>query len=100
MKFFALSFFTALIFFANTCNRQETEGQMELTGKIESQGITSYQYGTHVLKTKNEFYALRSDKIDLDKFIGKKVTVSGSRIDGYPVDGGPLYILVTNAKQL
>ncbi|SKB49648.1 hypothetical protein SAMN05660776_1407 [Salegentibacter holothuriorum] len=99
MKVFAISIFTALIFFASTCERQEPEDQIELTGTIQSQGITSYQYGTHTLNTEDEFYALKSEKIELDKFVGKEVTISGSRIDGYPVDGGPLYILVTEVKE-
>lgn len=99
MKAIFLSLVTSLIFLNATCDRQNTEEQMQLTGIIESQGMTSYQYGTHVLNSENEFYALKSENLDLDEFIGKEVTVSGSKIEGYPVDGGPDYILVTKVKE-
>ena len=99
MKVFFLSLFTGLIFFAATCDREKTQEQMQLTGTIESQGITSYQYGTHVLNSEEDFYALKSEKLNLDQFIGKEVKVSGSKIEGYPVDGGPNYILVTEVNE-
>lgn len=98
MKAIILSLVTGLIFLSTNCDRQNSEEQMQLTGTIESQGITSYQYGTHTLKSEDEFYALKSEHLDLDEFIGKEVTVSGSKIEGYPVDGGPNYILVTKVK--
>lgn len=99
MKAIILSLVTSLIFLSTNCDRQNSEEQMKLTGTIESQGITSYQYGTHTLNTEVEFYALKSDNLELDQFIGKEVTISGSKIDGYPIDGGPLYILVTDVEE-
>ena len=99
MKAIILSLITGLIFLNTNCDRQNSEEQMQLTGTIESQGITSYQYGTHTFNTEDEFYALKSDNFELDEFIGKEVTISGSKIEGYPVDGGPLYILVTDVKE-
>lgn len=99
MKAIILSMVTGLIFLSTNCDRQNSEEHMQLTGTIESQGITSYQYGTHTLNTEDEFYALKSDKVSLDEYIGKEVTISGSKIEGYPVDGGPGYILVTQVKE-
>ena len=51
-------------------------------------------YGTHIISG----YALRSDLVNLDEFINRNVTISksGYKIDGYPVDGGPVYIEVTD----
>lgn len=98
MKAIILSLVTSFILLSSTCDRENTEEQMQLTGTIESQGITSYQYGSHVLNAEDEFYALKSEKLNLDNFIGKEVTISGSKIDGYPVDGGPDFILVTEVK--
>ena len=49
-------------------------------------------YGTHVISG----YALRSDLVSLDDFINRNVTITGYKIDGYPVDGGPAYIEVTD----
>jgi len=99
MKAIILSLVTSLIFLITNCHRQNSEEQMKLTGTIQSQGITSYQYGTHTLNIEDEFYALKSDNLELDEFVGKEITISGSKIDGYPVDGGPVYILVTEVKE-
>ena len=65
---------------------------VELTGLIQKQGVTSYMYGTHVISG----YALRSNTILLDNYIDYNVTIVGYKIDGYPVDGGPDYIEVTD----
>lgn len=67
---------------------------MELTGTIQQQGITSYQYGTHTLSNDNTFYALRSEAVNLDDYVDEEVTILAEKIEGYPVDGGPEYLLV------
>jgi len=67
-------------------------------GTIQKIGITTYMYGTHVLKDDNgkTLYALKSDTINLDDYVNiKNVTVKGSLISGYPVDNGPDYLKVT-----
>lgn len=71
----------------------------EYTGLIQKQGITSYQYGTHTLETKDSLYALRSKTVDLDKFLGKTITLSAEPIEGYPVDNGPVFLNVTEVKK-
>lgn len=66
-------------------------------GVIEKKGVTSYMYGTHVLKSNDiggKSYALKSDVINLDQYVGEKITVTGEFISGYPVDGGPDYVNV------
>ena len=65
---------------------------IEITGIIQKQGVTSYMYGTHVISG----YALRSNSILLDNYINYNVTIVGYKIYGYPVDGGPDYIEVTD----
>ena len=65
---------------------------VEITGIIQKQGVTIYMYGTHVISG----YALRSNTILLDNYINYNVTIVGYKIDGYPVDGGPDYIEVTD----
>lgn len=65
------------------------------TGIIRSAGITTYMYGTHVLvslTTGRTLYALKSETIRLDDYSGRKVTVKGALVSGYPVDGGPEYM--------
>lgn len=69
------------------------------TGTLEKQGITSYQYGTHVLKDgKKTIYALTSKSVKLGDYAGKKVTITGTLIDGYPLDGGPAFVEVTSIE--
>lgn len=86
-----------LLFFAATCNTANSS--TEYSGIIEEQGITSYQYGTHILNTGEDFYALKSEKIDLGQYVNKKVTLKAEKIEGYPVDGGPEYLLVTEVRE-
>ena len=74
-------------------NRGDSE-EITTTGTLRKQGITSYMYGTHILVDDGgkTLYALRSDNLDLDKYVGRKVTVRGSLVKGYPVDFGPKYL--------
>ena len=65
-------------------------------GKISQQGITYYQYGTHILTAKdNTQYVLYSNTVNLDKFIDKNVSALIKEAD-YTVEMGPkLYYVVT-----
>lgn len=64
-----------------------------VVGILKKRGTTTYQYGTHILVDKNKtLYAFKSSTITLNKYIGKQVKIHGSLIQGYPVDGGPVYL--------
>ena len=67
---------------------------LEVTGVIQEQGITFYQYGTHTI----EGYALRSSTIDLNDYIGQRVTIQGRLVEGYPLEGGPELLEVIKVK--
>lgn len=89
----------ALVIFTATCNNateneQEETDNMKVTGAIQQQGITSYQYGTHTLTNDETFYALRSEAVNLDNYIDEEVTIKAKKIEGYPLEGGPEYLLV------
>ncbi len=59
------------------------------TGVISQQGITTYQYGTHILTTDdNEQYVMSSDIVDLDRRVGQKCIVILKDLY-YTVEGGP-----------
>ncbi|WP_324720953.1 hypothetical protein [Salinimicrobium sp. HB62] len=100
----------SLLVFTQTCSNNEKEEEssasavakenaMEVTGTIREQGITSYQYGTHTITTVNdEYYALKSEAVDLDEYIDKEVTIIAEKIEGYPLSGGPDYLLVLEVK--
>lgn len=77
-----------------TCSEQSA-AFVEFRGLLNKQGITTYQYGTHVIGNSSKTYALRSETIDLDKYVGKTVSIKGVRIPGYPVDGGPEFLEVS-----
>ena len=80
---------------AISCHKDDYDpDKIEVSGTIQKQGITTYQYGTHIIAG----YAIRSSSIILDDYINKEVTIIGYKIDGYPVDGGPDYIEVEEIK--
>lgn len=84
-----------LILFAATCNRATSQNDgMTVTGTIQEQGITSYQYGTHTLTNSDVFYAVKSDSLDLNDYLNREVTVRVRPIEGYPIEGGPEYLEV------
>ena len=112
MKALSSHFFgSLLLLFTATCNnvseKEErsasadvNETVMEITGTIQEQGMTSYQYGTHTITTTDdEFYALQSEAVDLNNYIGEEVTIVAEKVEGYPVDGGPDYLLVLEVKE-
>ncbi|WP_157491651.1 hypothetical protein [Flammeovirga sp. SJP92] len=93
LKVFFLLLSMSLIGFS--CAKNDVNSNsVELTGVIEEQGITTYQYGTHTLSG----VALRSNTVNLDEYVDKKVTIIGHKVEGYPVDGGPDFIEVDEIK--
>ena len=87
-----------LLFFTATCSSVSPEDTVEATGIIEQQGMTSYQYGTHTLTGDETFYALKSDAVDLDLYLGEEVTVTGEKVEGYPLEGGPVFLNVLEVE--
>jgi hypothetical protein len=87
-------FFFGLLIFLPTLSCSKNKGEIKVSGTIQKQGITTYQYGTHTIAT----YALKSKSIDLDNYINQEVTIYGNKIEGYPVSGGPEFIEVTTIK--
>lgn len=72
----------------------ESEPVFEATGVLEKPGVTTYQYGTHAItdEASGNRYALQSQSVDLDAYVGERVTVSGAPVPGYQggqVEGGP-----------
>lgn len=60
-----------------------------LEGTVEEIGMSTFQYGTHVLKTGSKTYALKAATVKLDDYVGKEVSITGSKVEGYPVENGP-----------
>lgn len=85
-----------MIGFAMTgCSRMKEKnapGMVQLDGKIEKLGMSSFQYGTHTLKRGEKLFALKSDKVNLDAYVNKEVSLKGVKVADYPVENGPDYI--------
>ncbi|MGY0035666.1 hypothetical protein [Pedobacter sp. NJ-S-72] len=74
-------------------------------GMLQKKKMSSYQYGTHLLKGKSlsgnpnqeeiTFALKAGKKINLNKFAGKKVIITGKKVDGYPLESGPDLIEVS-----
>jgi len=76
------------------CNEKVSPARVEVTGVLVEQGITFYQYGSHVMGG----YALRSSSVDLDDYVNQVVTVVGYKVEGYPLSGGPELLEVEEVK--
>lgn len=97
MKHLMSVFLIVSLAFFTSCDKDSLDPN-ELEGVIAVQGITTYQYGTHTLTTDTEFFALRSETVDLEQFINQNVVIRFEKISGYPVDGGPDYLEVLEVK--
>lgn len=68
-------------------------------GTLAPLEVSIWQYGTHTLTTEDgEFYALKSDAIDLNDFNDQPVLLLGDKIEGYPVDSGPEFLDVKKVQ--
>jgi uncharacterized protein YceK len=97
-RILVLSLLVAAISGCSTIKDAHHTGSVTASGTIEKLGMTTFQYGTHLLKAENKTYALKSETINLDSYLDKKVTIKGKKVMGYPVDGGPELVDVTLVK--
>ncbi len=73
------------------------------TGVLEKPEATTYMYGTHAItdEASRTRYALRSEDVDLDAYVGERVTVHGTLVPGYEsgqIEGGPPLLNVTRIE--
>jgi hypothetical protein len=89
-------YLVCLLTFFIACSKDYNSA--EESGVIKRQTYTTCKYGTHLLVDNNgqTKFALKSEKIDLNNYINKNVTISGPKQDG--IDGGPEYITVYKVK--
>ncbi len=80
------------------------EGEtVSVTGVLEKPDVTTYMYGTHAITDEGsgERYALASEDVDLDAYVGEQVTVAGAPVPGYEngeVEGGPSLLEVASVE--
>ena len=80
-----------------------SEELIPAAGVLERPEITTYMYGTHAIanEASGDRYALRSEDVDLDGYVGQRVTVYGTPVPGYEngqVEGGPPLLNVTRIE--
>ncbi len=95
LKFLAVTLTMAMVLpCAGFEPARDNTGVTTASGTVEKQGVTTYMYGTHVFLDDNgkTLYALRSDAVDLDRHVGRKATLKGNPVKGYPVESGPPYL--------
>lgn len=68
---------------------------IEITGTVQEMGMTTYMYGTHII----EGVAISSSVVELEDYLGQVVTVKGHYKEGYPLSGGPEYLIVTEISK-
>ncbi len=74
------------------------------TGMLEAPEVTTYQYGTHAItdEASDARYALGSDSVDLDAYVGRRVTVWGAVVPGTEdgqIEGGPPLLDVARVEE-
>ena len=100
MKLFKILIITSLFLFGTQAcqSKKLASNQIELSGIIQKQGMTTYQYGTHIIISNDKQYALKSSTLDLNKYLKQKVTIVGEKVAGYPIENGPDYLEVVKVK--
>ena len=80
----------------NSCRKDTKLWATKADGIIYQQGISTYGYGTHILinNSGQTLFALRSDNVDLDNYIGETIKLKGNKIKRYPIENGPDYLEV------
>ncbi|QPH39509.1 hypothetical protein [Pedobacter endophyticus] len=94
-KFSILALFVVAV---SSCSiTQNTAGgdAVSLTGNLQKLNTTTYQYGTHSINSGGKPYALKSSSLNLDTWVDKQVTLRGNKVSGYPLEGGPDLIEVS-----
>lgn len=72
---------------------------VKLSGVLVKPEVTAYMYGTHALENTGQLSAaLKSNSINLDAYVGKQVRITGKRVEGYPLEGGPDLIEVMDIE--
>lgn len=97
MKTITLLFVLSISVMISSCKKEQLADN-QYKGLLKTQGPTTHQYGTHTLTTSSTTYALTSKVVDLDKYVNQIVIITGKKVKGYPVDGGPEYIDVKKIK--
>ena len=76
--------------------------EVSANGIVEGLEVTSYGYGTHALMNGGTpIYALESQSVNLDDYLGKSATIHGTLVPGYEngLAGGPPLVEVSRVVE-
>ncbi len=81
----------------------DPDQEVVATGVLEELEKTSFQYATHALideDTEDLTYALTSESVPLEVYVGELVTIHGTLVPGYEegIDGGPPLVEVSRVE--
>jgi hypothetical protein len=93
-----LAFSVIIISSCSSIKKTDNIDTLTLNGQITELGMTTFQYGTHLIKSENKTYALKSSKVDLTNYVDKSVVLKGTKVPGYPIEGGPELIEVSEIR--
>lgn len=77
-----------------SCHKTTIKGDtLTATGVLQAQGITTYQYGTHLLLVNpSNTYVLKS-ALNLNPYIGTRVKITATNTH-HSVENGPIYTML------
>lgn len=82
----------------DTGTTQSTEA-IAITGSLQRQGFTTYQYGTHILVTPTVKYVLESTYVNLELYVGKNVKITAVNTHYHAEQGPEMYNVTSVALQ-
>ncbi|MBC6110009.1 hypothetical protein ACFOG5_07445 [Pedobacter fastidiosus] len=94
-KISILALFVAVISGCGSMRSASSSSVITLSGSIQKMNMSTYQYGTHTISANGKPYALKSSSVILDTYLDKQVTITGIKVAGYPLEGGPELIEVS-----
>lgn len=68
---------------------------ISVSGTLQLQGFTTYQYGSYVLNAGATQYVLESTVVNADPFVGKAVVVTAVNVHYIAENGPELYNITT-----
>ncbi|WP_316807231.1 hypothetical protein [Pedobacter agri] len=94
-KIILLSLFAVIMSSCGSMRSAASGETVSIEGRITKLGMTTFQYGTHSITYGGKPYALRSSSLNLDTYVDRQVTLRGTKVEGYPLEGGPELIEVS-----
>ncbi len=87
-KILILAILAAIVSSCSSVKKGDTIDAVTLSGQLSELGMNTFQYGTHRIMSGDKVYALKSSKVNLNRYLNKSVVLKGTKVSGYPIEGG------------